>query len=51
MIELEAQILELIEKINDCPNLRDENKLYKLLGKIENERIQNNSKRQGEKDS
>ena len=51
MIELEVQILELIEKLNNCPNLRDENKLYKLLAKIEYERIQNNSKRQREKDS
>jgi len=51
MIELEVQILELIEKLNNCPNLRDENKLYKLLAKIENERIQNNGKRQREKNS
>ncbi len=51
MIELEAQILELIEKLSASPNVRDENKLYKLLGKIENERIQNNGKRQREKNS
>ena len=50
-MDLEAQILELIEKLNESPNLKDENKLYKLLGKIEDERIQNNSKRQREKDS
>ena len=50
-MDLEAQILELIEKLNESPNLKDENKLYKLIGKIENERVQNNSKRQGEKDS
>ena len=50
-MDLEAQILELIEKLNESPNLKDENKLYKLIGKIENERIQNNSKRQREKDS
>jgi hypothetical protein len=48
---LEVQILELIEKLNESPNLRDENKLYKLLAKIENERIQNNGKRQREKNS
>jgi len=51
MIELEAQILELIEKLSDCPNLKDENKLYKLLGEIENERVQNNGKRQREENS
>ena len=51
MIELEVQILELIEKLKDCPNLRDENKLYKLLAKIEDERIQNNGKRQREENS
>ena len=51
MIELEAQILEIIEKLNDCPNLRDENKLYKLLAKIEDERVQNHGKRQREKNS
>ena len=51
MIELEAQILELIEKLNESPNLKDENKLYKLIAKIENERVQNNGKRQREKDS
>ena len=39
MIELEVQILELIEKLNNCPNLRDENKLYKLLAKIEDEAL------------
>jgi len=50
-MELESQILELIEKLNDCPNLRDENKLYKLLAKIEDERIQNQGKRQREKNS
>jgi len=50
-MELESQILELIEKLNDCPNLRDENKLYKLLAKIEDERIQNHSKRQREENS
>lgn len=50
-MDLEAQILELIEKLNDCPNLRDENKLYKLLGEIENERVQNNGKRKREKNS
>ena len=50
-MDLEAQILELIEKLNESPNLKDENKLYKLLGKIENERVQNNSKRQREKNS
>ena len=50
-MDLEAQILELIEKLNESPNLKDENKLYKLIGKIENERVQNNSKRQTEKDS
>ena len=50
-MDLETQILELIEKLNESPNLKDENKLYKLIGKIENERIQNNSKRQREKDS
>ena len=50
-MDLEAQILELIEKLNESPNLKDENKLYKLIGKIENERVQNNSKRQREKDS
>lgn len=50
-MDLEAQILELIEKLNESPNLKDENKLYKLIGKIENERVQNNSKRQGKKDS
>lgn len=44
-MDLEAQILELIEKLNESPNLKDENKLYKLIGKIENERVQNNSKR------
>ena len=51
MIELEAQILEIIEKLNDCPNLRDENKLYKLLAKIEDERVQNHGKRQREENS
>jgi hypothetical protein len=51
MMELEAQILELIEKLNESPNLRDENKLYKLLAKIENERVQNNGKRKREKNS
>lgn len=50
-MDLEAQILELIEKLTASPNVRDENKLYKLIGKIENERVQNNSKRQREKDS
>lgn len=50
-MDLEAQILELIEKLTASPNVRDENKLYKLIGKIEDERIQNNSKRQREKDS
>ena len=50
-MDLQAQILELIEKLNESPNLRDENKLYKLIAKIENERVQNNSKRQREKDS
>ena len=50
-MDLEAQILELIEKLNESPNLKDENKLYKLIGKIENERVQNNSKRQREKNS
>ena len=50
-MDIEAQILELIEKLNESPNLRDENKLYKLIAKIENERVQNNSKRQREKDS
>ena len=50
-MDLEAQILELIEKLNESPNLKDENKLYKLIGKIENERVQNNSKRQREKDN
>ena len=50
-MDLEAQILELIEKLNESPNLKDENKLYKLIGKIENERVQNNSKRKREKDS
>lgn len=50
-MDIEAQILELIEKLNDSPNLKDENKLYKLIAKIENERVQNNSKRQREKDS
>ena len=50
-MDLEAQILELIEKLNESPNLKDENKLYKLIGKIENERVQNKSKRQREKDS
>ena len=50
-MDLEAQILELIEKLNESPNLKDENKLYKLIGKIEDERIQNNGKRQGEKNS
>lgn len=50
-MDLEAQILELIEKLNESPNLKDENKLYKLIAKIENERVQNNSKRQREKDS
>ena len=50
-MDLEAQILELIEKLNDCPNLRDENKLYKLLAKIEYERVQNNGKRKREKNS
>ena len=50
-MDLEAQILELIEKLNESPNIKDENKLYKLIGKIENERVQNNSKRQREKDS
>jgi hypothetical protein len=50
-MELEVQILELIEKLNDCSNLRDENKLYKLLAKIENERVQNNGKRKREKNS
>lgn len=50
-MDLEAQILELIEKLNESPNLKDENKLYKLIGKIENERVQNNSKRQREEDS
>lgn len=50
-MDLEAQILELIEKLNESPNLKDENKLYKLIGKIENERVQNNSKRKREKNS
>ena len=50
-MDLEAQILELIEKLNESPNLKDENKLYKLIGKIENERIQNNGKRKREKNS
>ena len=50
-MDIEAQILELIEKLNESPNIRDENKLYKLIGKIENERVQNNSKRKREKDS
>ena len=50
-MELEVQILELIEKLNDCPNLRDENKLYTLLAKIEDERVQNHGKRQREKNS
>jgi len=50
-MELEVQILELIEKLNECPNLRDENKLYKLLAKIEDERVQNHGKRQREKNS
>ena len=50
-MDIEAQILELIEKLNESPNIKDENKLYKLIGKIENERVQNNSKRKREKDS
>lgn len=50
-MDIEAQILELIEKLNESPNLRDENKLYKLIGKIENERVQNNGKRQREENS
>ena len=50
-MELEVQILELIEKLNNCSNFSDENKLYKLLGKIEDERIQNNGRRQREENS
>ena len=50
-MDIEAQILELIEKLNESPNIRDENKLYKLIGKIENERVQNHGKRKRKKDS
>ena len=45
MSNVEIQILNLIDKINLSSSKKDEDKLYKLIAKLENEHIYDNSKR------
>jgi len=45
MSDVEIQILKLIDKINISSSKKDEDKLYKLIAKLEDEHIHDNSQR------
>jgi len=45
MTDVEIQILNLIDKINISSSKKDEDKLYKLIAKLQDEHIHNHSKR------